>query len=99
MIKLKLKSLNKEILITYQTYILKVLEKINTKYSIINLPTKIKKITVLKSPHVYKKAREQFQISIFKTTLNISTINSYFIKHLLLNKPSTIKIKIIRGIV
>jgi small subunit ribosomal protein S10 len=32
------------------------------KYSSINLPVEKKKITILKSPHVNKKARDQFEI-------------------------------------
>ena len=32
----------------------------------IPLPTKIEKFTVLRSPHVNKKAREQFQLCTYK---------------------------------
>ena len=35
------------------------------KYTSINLPVDKKKITVLKSPHVNKKARDQFELSVF----------------------------------
>ena len=37
----------------------------------IPLPTSIKKFTVLRSPHVNKKAREQFELSSFKRLLDI----------------------------
>lgn len=36
---------------------------------IINLPNKKKKTTVLKSPHVNKKSREQFEIRYYKRIL------------------------------
>ena len=37
----------------------------------IPLPTKIEKFTVLRSPHVNKKAREQFEIRTHKRLLDI----------------------------
>ena len=37
----------------------------------IPLPTKIEKYTVLRSPHVDKKSREQFEIRIHKRLLDI----------------------------
>ena len=39
----------------------------------IPLPTIIEKFTVLKSPHVDKKSREQFEIRTFKRLLDIVT--------------------------
>lgn len=38
-------------------------------------PKKSKKITVLRSPHIDKKSREQFQIQSHKKTLSISIEN------------------------
>lgn len=35
----------------------------------VDLPTKIKKITVLRSPHIYKKSQEQFEIRTYKTNI------------------------------
>lgn len=32
---------------------------------------KNKKITILKSPHIYKKAQEQFEKNMFKTVIKI----------------------------
>lgn len=37
----------------------------------IPLPTKIHKVTILRSPHVDKKSREQFEIRTHKRLLNI----------------------------
>ncbi|MEK7271860.1 MAG: 30S ribosomal protein S10, partial [Nitrospirota bacterium] len=37
----------------------------------IPLPTKIQKVTVLRSPHVDKKSREQFEIRTHKRLLDI----------------------------
>jgi ribosomal protein S10 len=68
------------------------------------LPVKQKKFTVLKSPHVYKKAREQFEIKLYTLLIIFEDINNYIklINFLIfLNKgqkyntflPLTIKIK------
>lgn len=38
------------------------------------LPTKIKKMTVLRSPHRNKKSREQFEIRTYKRLLDIYNI-------------------------
>ena len=38
----------------------------------IPLPTKIEKFTVLRSPHVDKKSREQFEIRIHKRLIDIT---------------------------
>jgi small subunit ribosomal protein S10 len=37
----------------------------NLKFSSISLPMKRKKLTVLKSPHVNKKAKEQFEVRLY----------------------------------
>jgi len=42
----------------------------------IPMPTKIKKYTVLKSPHVNKDAREQFEIRIHSRMLDIISATS-----------------------
>jgi ribosomal protein S10 len=65
-------------------------------YKIINLPTSKKKITLLKSPHVYKKAREQFQVSTHKIAIYIySKVNVVdLLKYLTINKPKFIKLSI-----
>lgn len=37
----------------------------NFKFSSISLPMKRKKLTILKSPHVNKKAKEQFEVRLY----------------------------------
>lgn len=37
----------------------------NLKFSSISLPMKRKKLTILKSPHVNKKAKEQFEVRLY----------------------------------
>ena len=40
-------------------------------------PTKIKKITVIRSPHIDKKSREQFEMRIFQKHVRITTFSSF----------------------
>jgi len=40
------------------------------------IPTKTTKYTVLRSPHVYKKSREQYQLSIHKRIIDIYNANA-----------------------
>lgn len=98
-IKLKyqfnVKSLNKEILNLYIQFLKTMFENINLNYCLFNIPNKKKRLTILKSPHVNKSAKEQFEIKYYKTIIQISqplTIN--LLKLLISNKPKTISIKI-----
>mgnify|MGYP003886693479 CR=1 FL=1 len=45
-------------------------------------PRKIKKFTVNRSPHIYKKARQQFEIRIFKRLIVIYNYNADLLRHL-----------------
>ncbi len=61
----------------------------------IPLPTETKIITVLKSPHVNKKARDQFQMSTYKRLLDIYTSSSKTVDALSkLELPSGVEISI-----
>lgn len=61
----------------------------------IPLPTKIERYTVLRSPHVDKKSREQFEIRTHKRILDISDPTSKTIDALrALNMPAGVEIKI-----
>jgi ribosomal protein S10 len=93
--QIKLNAINKESLLIYKEFLLKVFNKLDIKYNLINLPIKKKRITLLKSPHVHKSSREQFEIKKNKILINVSSnIKPIFLKFLLLNKPKTVKIKI-----
>ena len=40
---------------------------------IVALPTRIKRFCVLRSPHVDKKSREQFEVRLYKRFMDINT--------------------------
>lgn len=88
-------SIDKTLLGIYLTFLKNVLKKLNVVYTSTNLPLKIKKITLLKSPHVHKKAREQFEIKKFKKLFIIKNLKlSKYLIFVFLNKPKFIKIKV-----
>jgi ribosomal protein S10 len=61
------------------------------------LPKRKKRITLLSSPHVNKVAREQFEITFYKSIFLIpinKTNNIFYFKNFLLNKPKNISLKI-----
>jgi small subunit ribosomal protein S10 len=61
-------------------------------FKIIKLPTKIKTFTVLRSPHVDKKSREQYELRKFKILIKTKKISKKEIKNLI--KKDNIFIKI-----
>lgn len=62
--------------------------------SIKSQPTKYNTLTVLKSPHKYKKAQEHYQLKIYKSSITIQDINISELLALLSNKPQGVSIKI-----
>ncbi|MDH3004562.1 MAG: 30S ribosomal protein S10 [Candidatus Shikimatogenerans sp. JK-2022] len=97
-IKIKLKSYD---YILLEKSIKDIIKSIEPTGVIINgpipLPTKNKKITVLKSPHVHKKSREQFILSIHRRYLEIINANTKTIDSLMeleLARGVDVKIKI-----
>jgi len=61
----------------------------------IPLPTEKKIYTVLRSPHVNKKAREQFQLCSYKRLLDIYSSNSKTVDALMkLELPSGVEVEI-----
>ena len=96
-IQLIIKSINKKSLVLYQTFLIKIFSKIKINYKLVSLPKKIKRITLLKSPHVNKAAREQFEIKTYKVVLYIENLNMETIKFLCINKPKIISLTIKKG--
>lgn len=95
MLQINIKSIKKNILNIYVKYLFNLFKNLQIEYSFISLPTKKKRITLLKSPHVYKKAREQFQLNLYKKTITIKKFKTFKIfNYLLLNKPKLLNLKI-----
>ena len=71
-IRIKLKAFDHKILDQSVGEIIETVRKTGAKIAgPIPLPTKIHKYTVLRSPHVNKKSREQFEMRIHRRILDI----------------------------
>lgn len=71
-IRIRLKAFDHRVLDTSTTEIVDTAKRTGAEVrGPIPLPTKIEKYTVLRSPHVNKKSREQFEIRTHKRLLDI----------------------------
>lgn len=71
-IRVKLESFNHEILVSSCEKIVHILQNISlSSIGVVTLPTRKRMYCVLRSPHVYKDSREQFEIRIHKRFLEI----------------------------
>jgi small subunit ribosomal protein S10 len=69
-IRCKLKSFNQSFITVATNYFFTIAKFFSiSNVREIALPTKIKKFTVIKSPHKYKSSREQFQYTKYKKCL------------------------------
>lgn len=80
-------SLTKKSLHNYKNYIVALLNKFHIDFKIVSLPLKKKKKTLLKSPHVTKKAKESFELTFFKFVV-ILNFNSKLVPLLRSNVPN-----------
>lgn len=85
-------SLKKKSLHNYKNYISLTLKKFDIDFKIVSLPSKKKKKTLLKSPHVTKKAKESFELTFFKFVVIID-FNKKLLKILRSNVPNVIHFK------
>lgn len=77
----------------------KVVKAVKTTGAIVNgpipLPTRKEIFTVLRSPHVNKKSREQFQLCTYKRLVDIYSSNSKTVDALMkLELPSGVDVEI-----
>ena len=93
--QLKIKSLNKKAINLYLHTLQKMFNTLNLNYTIVNLPITKKRITLLKSPHVNKSAREQFEIKTYQVIISFkTTFNTKLLNILTLNKPKVLTLSI-----
>jgi len=90
-----LKSLDVKSLFLYENFIVTLLNKINIKCRVFHFPIKKKVVTLLKSPHVYKSAREQFEVRYYKTVVFLpGSLSDLVLNKFLVNKPKNIQLRI-----
>lgn len=96
MYKLFIKSSSKKSLDLYTFFLKTLFKKTKVSHSIFNLPYKIKRCTLLKSPHVYKKAKEHFELRTYSAIVSFFTLpKADSIRFLLSNKPKSINTKLL----
>ncbi len=95
-IRIKLKAYDHRVLDQSTEEIVETAKRTGAKIlGPIPLPTKIERYTVLKSPHVNKKSREQFEIRTHKRLLDVVEPTAKTIDELRkLNLPAGVDIKI-----
>ena len=95
-IRIKLKSYDHNLVDRSAEKIVKTVKSTGAVVSgPVPLPTHKKHFTVLKSPHVNKKAREQFQLCAYKRLLDIYSSSSKTVDALMkLELPSGVDVEI-----
>jgi len=95
-LQINIKSNNLLCLQIYGHFCKKVFDLLQIKYSFFFLPKKKKRITLLKSPHVNKTAREQFEIKYHKLSIQLKLIqlDLSVLKWILIEKPSIVHLKL-----
>jgi small subunit ribosomal protein S10 len=95
-IRIKLKAFDHRILDRSVTEIVNAAQRTGARVSgPIPLPTSVSKYTVLRSPHVDKKSREQFEIRTHKRLVDIIDPTSQTVDALLkLDLPSGVDVEI-----
>ena len=95
-IRIRLKSFDHRVLDISSTEIVETAKRTGARVSgPIPLPTHKKIFTVLRSPHVNKKSREQFKLSSYKRLLDIYSSSSKTIDALMkLELPSGVEVEI-----
>jgi ribosomal protein S10 len=91
-IHINLKSFSHNILKYYLASFIALTKFKNIKIKV--QPLKKKNLTILKSPHKYKKAQDHFQLKIYKSVLIINEANVSDFMFLLINKPEGLFINI-----
>lgn len=90
---IKVKSLDQNSLVIYKNFLESTLSRLVVAYKVCNIPAAIKRITLLKSPHVNKKSREQFQHTKYKVFFKVeSNLSMKILKYIISNKPNTVKV-------
>jgi small subunit ribosomal protein S10 len=95
-IKIRMEAYDHEILDKYALEIVDTAKKTGARVSgPVPLPTRIERYTVLRSPHVDKKSREQFEIRTHKRLIYISDTTTKTVEALTeLTMPAGVEIRI-----
>ena len=95
-IRVKLRGFDVELVDQSSKAIVQAVQKVGAKVlGPVPLPTRINKFTVLRSPHVNKKSREQFELSSYKRLIDIYSSTAKTVDALMkLELPSGVEVEI-----
>ena len=95
-IRVRLRSFDIELIDVSAKSIVDAVAKVGADFSgPVPLPTKIEKFTVLRSPHVNKKAREQFEMRTHKRLIDIYNPDQKVVEALMrLELPAGVDVEI-----
>ena len=85
-IQFKIKSFDKKLLNLTSLYIMKACISHNVNISTVCLPQRSKKYTLLRSPHVDKKARDQFEICTYTRLITIFNNDTFEVNDQIISK-------------
>jgi ribosomal protein S10 len=89
-----IKSYSKDSVFLYYIFLKHLSTSYNFQISSIFTKNK-KKFTLLKSPHVNKKAKDQFECSIYKLSVHMN-LPLLIVKYVLINKPKNLHFNIVK---
>lgn len=87
-------SNSKNFLNMYKLFLKKIFKLINLNFFLLNSPHTKKRKTFLKSPHVNKRSKENFEINIYKFKL-YTNLTTSFLKIFRYNVPKNIHLKLL----
>lgn len=95
-IRVRLRAFDVELIDQSAKSIVDAVQKVGAKVSgPVPLPTRIQKVTVLRSPHVNKKSREQFEMRTHKRLIDIMDPSSDVMDSLMkLELPAGVDVEI-----
>ncbi len=95
-IRIRMEAYEHAVLDQYAVEIVEVAKRTGAKVSgPIPLPTRIERYTVLRSPHVDKKSREQFEIRTHRRVIDLTELTAKTMDALSkLNLPAGVEIRI-----
>lgn len=96
-IQILIRSLDKITLSIYLNFVKTLLKNFKTvQFMTYKMPINRKRISLLKSPHIYKKAFEQFELKVHTALIELKTkrISNLIMKLILINKPKNMTLRL-----
>lgn len=94
--QISLSSISNQVLLNYSAILKQRLKKLRFFTVFFKVPLKKKYMTLLKSPHVHKKAKESFESIRYKIGVLINPkVNIIKLRNLFIRKPNSVSFKIV----